>query len=505
MPRSYSGDVVDSDSDSDANSPNPLAAALVTRAHKLLDSLESLQTHLRRHSLTKEVEIRPFATFLRSETRTLEALAAVPPTPESTHSLRSSNLGYLETVWNCARAQVGVRGICQSFGFFDKVEGGGNGNGRVKKKKGSVSVDVVAENGLVWIKVSTISAERVVHSLAKGGWEDAEGEVGLVKCVRGLVEATKCFRVQYLHPSVLVWLPNLRLDGNGGQEEEEAERVAVEVFVKAIIAEGARVQLGSGGILSGEEDSTTTTEAPSTTAATQPPPPPQPLIPADTKAATQTLHQMLTPQITTSESINLDVTILLALASDITHGPVACEERFHPAIIRQLTLESSGRRMCEEIYPLLHTRALLTTATARKRFVEIVDIVGSHSERERARMLLEGEAEVGEWEGLSTYGLGRGGGGEGEKWVLGLPVRVIDDDWEPESNLQERVGGRLSGVNRAVFITGWKRGFTTVTSNRAVAKSIEGLVGDGEVGPHVVVLGSSRSLVGKGRNIDGNV
>jgi hypothetical protein len=427
MPPSYSGDIIDSDSDAD--SPNPLAAALVTRAHRLLDSLESLQTHLRRNSLTKEVEIRPFATSLRSETRTLEALAATLPTPESTHSLRSSNLGYLEAVWKCARAQVGVRGICQSFGFIDKEgreadRASGGGAKDRKGKKGSVSVDVVAENGLVWIKVSTITAERVVHSLAKGGWEDAEGEVGLVKCVRGLVKASRCFRVQYLHPSVLVWLPNLWLDGGGEEEgepeEEEEEGVAVRGFLKAIMAEGARVQLGSGVILGGEEDPTATTieaSTESTTTATS-----QslqlPLAAAVTATDTETLQEMVKPLITTSTTINLDVTILLALVSDITHGPVPIQERFHPAIKRQLELESSGRRMGEEIYPLLHSRALLTTATAKKRFVEIVDIVGSPSEKERMRMILEGQVEEGEWEELSPYGLddkSAGGGGGGRR------------------------------------------------------------------------------------------
>lgn len=507
MPPSYSEDIIDSDSDAD--SPNPLAAALVTRAHRLLDSLESLQTHLRRHSLTKEVEIRPFATSLRSETRTLEALAATLPTPESTHSLRSSNLGYLEAVWKCARAQVGVRGICQSFGFVDKEgrEGGdrtGGGAKDRKGKKGSVSVDVVAENGLVWIKVSTITAERVMHSLAKGGWEDAEGEVGLVKCVRGLVKASRCFRVQYLHPSVLIWLPNLRLDGEGEGELEEEERVAVRGFLKAIIAEGARVQLGSGVILGGEEDSTATTIETSTESITTTTPQSSqpPLAATDTEA----LQEMVKPLITTSTTINLDVTILLALVSDITHGPVPIQERFHPAIKRQLELESSGRRMGEEIYPLLHSRALLTTATAKKRFVEIVDIVGSPSEKERMRMILEGQAEEGEWEGLSAYGLddknaavGAGGGG---KWELKLPVGVIEDDWTPENQLQQRIVAKLSTVNRAVFVTGWKKGFTTITSNRTVAKTIEGLVEDGETGPDMFVLNTSRSLVGKAKRID---
>ncbi|CAZ83867.1 unnamed protein product [Tuber melanosporum] len=483
MPRSYSEDIIDSDSDAD--SPNPLAAALVTRAHRLLDSLESLQTHLRRHSLTKEVEIRPFATSLRSETRMLEALAATPPTPESTHSMRSSNLSYLEAVWKCARAQVGVRGICQSFGFVDKEGkagdwGGGHSKER-KGKKGSVCVDVVAGNGLVWIKVSTITAERVVHSLAKGGWEDAEGEVGLVKCVRGLVKASGCFRVQYLHPSVLVWLPSLLLDG-GGEGAQGEERVAVEGFIKAIMAEGARVQLGSGAILGGEED---------------------PIAAAIETSAEKALQEMIKPLITTSTTINLDVTILLALVSDITHGPVAIQERFHPAIHRQLALESSGRRMGEEIYPLLHARTLLTTVTAKKRFVEIVDIVGSSSEKERTRMVLEGQAEEGEWEGLSTYGLDHNSAGaSGGKWELKLPVGVIEDDWAPENQPQQRIVAKLSTVNRAVFVTGWKKGFTTITSNRTVAKTIEGLIEDGETGPDMFVLNTSRSLVGKAKRID---
>lgn len=128
-------------------------------------------------------------------------------------------------------------------------------------------------------------------------------------------------------------------------------------------------------------------------------------------------------------------------------------------------------------------------------------------------MVLEGQAEEGEWEGLSTYGLGDGnnknnnnaggsGGGGGGKWELRLPVGVIGDDWAPESQVQQRIVAKLSAVNRAVFVTGWKKGFTTITSNRTVATTIEGLVEDGETGPDVFVLNTSRSLVGKAKRID---
>lgn len=40
------------------------------------------------------------------------------------------------------------------------------------------------------------------------------------------------------------------------------------------------------------------------------------------------------------------------------------------------------------------------------------------------------------------------------------------------------VAAELSGINQSVFLFGWEAGITTVSSNRTVAKLIEGIIGE---------------------------
>ncbi len=67
--------------------------------------------------------------------------------------------------------------------------------------------------------------------------------------------------------------------------------------------------------------------------------------------------------------------------------------------------------------------------------------------------------------------------------------------------MAEKVLEILRGVNPSIFLFGWWSGYTTVSSNRTIAKDIENAVegnriGD-EIGPHIWLTPSSRSLVGK--------
>ena len=65
----------------------------------------------------------------------------------------------------------------------------------------------------------------------------------------------------------------------------------------------------------------------------------------------------------------------------------------------------------------------------------------------------------------------------------------------------EKVSDFLRGVNPSVFLFGWWSGYTTISSNRTVAKEIEKVIEDNrtgdEAGPAIWVSAESRSLVGK--------
>lgn len=59
-------------------------------------------------------------------------------------------MSYLETVWFAAKSTTGIKGLTKSFTITEPGAIIEDGKKRGKPKKSSVSVDVVAQNGLQW-------------------------------------------------------------------------------------------------------------------------------------------------------------------------------------------------------------------------------------------------------------------------------------------------------------------------------------------------------------------
>lgn len=353
-----------------------------------------------------------------------------------------------------------------------------------------------------------------MHEIAKAGWEEstsayssssetefptqlgptstklATSSVSLVKQSKLLHQAAEQTRIQYLHPIILFFLPNIH---------PSASSPEISTFLSTLLATGARIQCGPD---------------------------------LDLISPKPTLESML-QNLELSESyryalfsevLNIDCTVLLALISDLSNQLVVIEPRFHPAILRQLEFEGDLALLPNLLFPALVGRKMVCTATARDRFEEIVDIVGSDTEKARALLILDKhrkmkksindgydedwdeEPEVHE----STESLLQRFRSNCIHKVpsnLILPIRTLPpdnpgSDADLELECQRRVSSRLSQVNRSVFMAGWKRGYTTITSNRGVAKIIENQIYDGEKGPDLFVLGTARSLVGKAKRIE---
>lgn len=363
------------------------------------------------------------------------------------------------------------------------------------------------------IKVSTITNSRVLHEIAKAGWEEsasdyssgsetefpsqlpptstqlATSSVSLVKQSKLLHQAAEQTRIQYLHPTILFFLPNIH---------PSASSPEIGTFLLTLLGTGARIQCGPD---------------------------------LDLLSPKPTLESML-QNLELSESyryasfsqvLNIDCTILLALISDISNQHVEIKPRFHPAILRQLEFEEDLALLPNLLFPALAGRKMVCTATARVRFEEIVDIVGSDTEKARASLILdkrrkkkpinmeygEGWYEEPEVPEPSEYLLERFRSNciHHVPSNLLLPIITLSpdnlgSDADFELECQRRIMSRLSHVNRSVFMTGWKWGYTTITSNRGVAKIIENHIHDGEKGPDLFVLGTARSLVGKAKKIE---
>lgn len=368
-------------------------------------------------------------------------------------------------------------------------------------KRRSALVDIVAQEGAEWVKVSTITETRLLFELAKAGWEcgdstdDSEDEhengdvtyssragngdegrsndnkVELVKLAEDLKKAATCTRVRYRHPTVRFILPKLH----------SHSLPAIDAILAAIRATGATVQCASDL-----------------------PPHPAPNGPATQADLPATFSRLLPhPFAHFTPTLNIDCTILLALVSDLSHQPIAPEPWFHKAITRQIELEAREHLLPRRLYPALGGRGLVCTTEAARRMREIVDGIGTEAEKARTAVVM-GDGGVEE-EGLRRE-LGRWSR-HGVPGDLRLPIREVGAGMEGRelSPVQRKVAGQLTVINRSVFLYGWKEGITTVSSNRTVARLIESIVeeemdaedAEDERGPDVWLCGTARSLVGK--------
>lgn len=384
-----------------------------------------------------------------------------------------------------------------------------------KRKKQSALVDIVAENGKQWIKVSTVTESRLLFDLAKAGWErdsevsasdegssfgdsstqksvvsasdaGAEDEVEIVRLAHDLHKASQATYVDYEHPEIVFLLPRLPKDSTSA----EIDRILTKVKVT-----GAKVRCG-------------------------------PIKPLHISLQ-DFLRRMVISNTGLTPTLNIDCTILLALVSDLSHCSASDllqrsdAPQYHPVIRKQIAGEEQEALLPQVLYPILDDRHLVCTQEAAKRMREIVSTMGTVAERARTDIFIgkEGTEE-------STRS------NEGRTAVaakalqelsihatpsLRLPIEIVDS--QPSFNASSlptaaaEVGSKLSALNRSVFFYGWAEDITTITSNKVVATEIEQMIidlkkrdaGDQEKlkGPKLWICDTARSLVGKekGRKI----
>ncbi|MCJ1431296.1 hypothetical protein MMC27_000647 [Xylographa pallens] len=491
------------------------ADALLTKCHELLDELEKFQTFLLQEKKEHTVQLRQFRNSVFSELKSLEKLAQADPTEERTiHTLRSSNLPFYSAVWTAAKSCKGLVLFNKRF-YWDTPAGRPINGGLKPRRKRSALVDIVAEDGEVWIKVSTITESRLLFEKAKAGWEEldsdsdteseqqdgrrvvAEGadlvligdedygsddedddRVELLKIAEDLNRAAKKVYIRYRHPRILFILPKIK----------EGHTSAVDAILAEIRATGAKVKCASDMSPSGSFKQGASVNHNTEASA----------------ALTTTFSRLLIdPLIHLTPTLNIDCTILLALVSDLSHSTLDPSPTLHRAIRRQIDLEANEKLLPSNLYPAMAGRDLVCTSLAAKRMREIVEQIGTPSERLRTELLLgEGKAGIGKTPAELRSGLA-----ETSEYTVPedwrLPIQVEDGAYDLSAlpAIAERVKEELTEINRSVFFYGWTRGWTTVSSNRTVAKLIEGLVEnegqEGDMGPPVWLCATARSLVGK--------
>lgn len=520
-----------------------LATHLLAKCNSILSEIDTFQSLLAQTLRNPQlIEVRSLRSSLVSELRTLERLAkkiedAVAAGDEDTearnvHALRSSNLPFYEALWMIAkRSCTGLVAFGKRFYWEGGSCGGdegqvlapedagdmsvdvdageqegekGKGKGKGKKKvsakdtRKSVLVDIVADDGEEWVKVSTISENRLSFEMAEKGWEkdsDDEGEegggsrtvlrndengngdedddeVGLIKLAIDMRKAASATRVAYKHPKVRFVIPRI----------EEGKNSDIDDLLSVIRGYGITVESG------GKYMDSQTPEGYESALSH--------LLP--------TQFKRLTP------SLNVDCTLLLAMVSDLSHyKAILPSPEHHTAINRQIEIEREHPLLPVEIWPATKDRELLCTDEAAKRMREIVDTIGTDTEKERTEILmgvspfsgLETGTLIQKFQELSDYQVPA-------QWRI--PIKVIEA--RPVIDLERKQGQLpiinnvaevLSDINYSVFLYGWVSGIMTISSNRTVVKQIEATVekhrnGDDDLeGPLVWVCETPRSLIGK--------
>ncbi|OJJ81406.1 uncharacterized protein ASPGLDRAFT_68709 [Aspergillus glaucus CBS 516.65] len=518
----------------DSKHPNPetsrgLATLLLTKCNLILTEISTFQSLLSQKLRNPQlIEIRSLRSSIVSELRTLEklsdkieaAFAAAEQKGDAgeevearyIHALRSSNLPFYEAVWGIAKGSCGgLAGFGKRFYWGEGAGGKGKKDGEDgkklpnKDKRKSVLVDIVADDGEEWVKVSTISESRLLFEMAEKGWEkesepgsddedegkgrtvlrnyedededeDEDDEVGLIKLAMDMRRAANATRVRYRRPQIRFVLPRI----------EEQKSSDIDDLIDTIRGYGITVECG--GRYADVPDSQT--------------------------AENPLSHLLPSHFIRFTPSLNVDCTLLLAMVSDLSHyKSVHPSPEHHTAINRQIEIEREHPLLPVEIWPATVDREMLCTDEAGKRMREIVDTIGTDTEKKRTDILLgvppfdglDSDTLVQKFQELSDYEVPA-------QWRL--PIKTVEaksviDSGRKQAKLPpivDSVAEMLSDINYSVFLYGWVTGLVTISSNRTVVRQIETTVenhrnGDEDlVGPTVWVCDTPRSLIGKERD-----
>jgi len=467
---------------------NPTLEDLIERADRLIFELDFFRRWLQKLKPSPNIEIDGFRSTINSEIKMLKRLANESGNEKRSHITRSSNIPFLEHLWNIVKTRKDVVCIQRRIYTASKVKQLSQidhsrciPNGRKPHDRaGYVAVDAIVDGGRTWIKASLVTNQRLLFDLAKQGWvsegsedhdcgdgavssqDGDEFDVPLVKTAKTLANAAKCFRSRTKTPRIHMMLPRVQ----PGQTPE------IDSILDACERAGVSLYCGYNVPLSSDIDSAVRKMAPD-------------------------------PFERFSDTLNIDCTVLLALVSEFSHTKVQKEIWFHKALCRQVEIEDAENLLPSLLYPAIRSHKLVCTKEAMKRMREIVETIGTPSEKTRTAILLGDDPEkspaqlVGQMQEWSAYTVP-------SDW--NLPIHVVDTNENDchkhlPSESMIAIDGQ-SEINRSVFLHGWAAGCTTITSNRVAVKQIEGNLEkfqdlEDSIWPSIWLCPTARSLVGK--------
>ncbi|KAF1943729.1 hypothetical protein EJ02DRAFT_372847 [Clathrospora elynae] len=485
----------------DSTAPRPELEAtiqgLIERGKHLHNEVEAyVEAVLAKQKIGKvysPVEYRNLRNDMKNELAFLQKLASSTMDPEKArHYIVSSNLLYYEALWGAAKRSSGLQSFRKYF-FWDRHTAPGGksttkglslAKGSQAKNKTAALVDIVAEEGREWIRVSTVSEKRILFDLAKLGWmndsdsededmsdarntkddEDDEDQIDVVRNARELARAARANPIQGRPPKVHFVLTRVA----AGQTP------AIDKIIDKIRATGAVVQCGDD-------------------------------IPAAVPLESVLPQLLVDRSRKLSKTLNIDCTILLALISDISHTECPILDWYPGEVRAQIKEEAEEHLLPTHLYPAIGAHPMVCTQEAADQMNLIVQTLATDTEKLRANLLLaQGDCKsrspkdlAEEWARASDHDVPSG---------FQLPLKVmsvnLDTITDGLPTVATTVAAELGPLNKSIFLYGWAENLTTLSANRGRARQIETIINehglkDGEDGPHIWLCGESRSLIAK--------
>lgn len=431
------------------------------------------------------VEYRNLRNDFKNELAFLKKIAGSNMDGErARHFIVSSNLLYYEALWSAAKRSTGLQAFRKYFYWDKKGHSTTKRKGGAAKGKTNALADIVADEGGLWLRVSTLSEKRLLFDLAKLGWmndsdsdedmpdvkpacdddDDDEDQVDIVRNARQLARAARANPIRGRPPKVHFVLTRIV----AGKTKE------IDGILDKIRATGATIQCANN--------------MPQT-------PPLEIALP----------RLLIDRSRAMSHILNIDCTILLALISDISHHDCPVLDWYPSEVRAQIAEEAEEHLLPTHLYPAIASHEMVTTIEAADQMYLIVDTLATDAEKVRADLLLaRGEYEgkpteqlVAQWKAISNYPTPEG---------FQLPIRAVPSNIDASMDrlpaVAKELGKELGSLNKAIFLYGWVDGLTTLSANRGRARQIETILNergleDGEQGPHIWICGESRSLIAK--------
>lgn len=425
--------------------------------------------------------------------------------------------------------------------------GGMNANG---SRSDGVFVNAVVDDGFEWLRVLTLTTQQLLVTMAENGWEwgedsdddlDEDGihsgdestesygvnkataralsklediaDIPLVETILDLVDVARENRSRGAYPHICVVLTRI--------DDESSVKGASEVARFLRVLRDGLTALAStfDHDIDGNYLRATVHTSRSKRAVAQ--------CPSDLSTALQSLMPDISNRLT--PTLNIDTSILIALASDISHKPVEIRSWFPHQRVDEITHErKKPGQMLQSLCDVMRGHKLVCTREAASAFRAMVRDMGQVSEKKRAALLVWGcdgeigvatdkepgprDALVAQFRALTLH----------PTYVpddLMLPITVIDEAWNTEhikhvtanlSACRSKMPAIACNVAQemnaspptlSVFFYGWSLGHTTITTNSTARNKITRLLekhrtSSREANPHVWLSRPVRSLNG---------